>query len=252
MRTEIRTAKVETLPIAKIQFIKGNRDLYENHVQRMYDLIEENGFVDTIKVIKLRNKYYAAEGQHRIEALKMHNIKKIPCSIIDWVSSSFDDVQRYIIDLNAHNKGWNLYDYIKSWADDDKKDYVYLKEQIAKYNKNLSVGSISTCYDGHLRLHQQIRKGKFKIKDKELSDYILKELYNFVDKFGKAKANSKIVTNAAYRVLMFKGNKRKLLKAFLLVASSYITANKEPLPDGEKAFTYWFENSVVPFHNELK
>lgn len=252
MRTEIRTAEVKTLPINKIQFIKGNRDLYGNHVQRMYDLIQENGFVDTIKVIKLKNKYYAAEGQHRIEALKMHNIKKIPCSIIDWVSNSFDDVHRYIIDLNAHNKGWNLYDYIKSWADDEKKDYVYLKEQIAKYNKNLSVGSICTCYDGHVRLHKQIRKGKFEIKNKDFSNYILDELYNFVEKFGKAKANSKIVTNAAHRILMFKGDKIRLLKAFLLVASSYIAANKEPLPDGEKAFTYWFENAVVPFYKELK
>ena len=252
MRTEIRTAEVKTLPINKIEFIKGNRDLYENHVQRMYDLIQENGFVDTIKVIKLKNKYYAAEGQHRIEALKMHNIKKIPCSIIDWVSNSFDDVHRYIIDLNAHNKGWNLYDYIKSWADDEKKDYVYLKEQIAKYNKNLSVGSICTCYDGHVRLHKQIRKGKFEIKNKDFSNYILDELYNFVEKFGKAKANSKIVTNAAHRILMFKGDKIRLLKAFLLVASSYIAANKEPLPDGEKAFTYWFENAVAPFYKELK
>lgn len=252
MRTEIRTAKVETLPIAKIQFIKGNRDLYENHVQRMYDLIEENGFVDTIKVIKLRNKYYAAEGQHRIEALKMHNIKKIPCSIIDWVSNSFDEVHRYIIDLNAHNKGWNLYDYIKSWADDDKKDYVYLKEQIAKYGKNLSVGSIATCYDGQIRHHKLIRCGKFKITDKMFSDKLSKDLNSFIGKFGKRKANSKVMTSAAHHIFNFKGNRAKLLKAFLLVASSYITANKEPLPDGEIAFQYWFENAVVPFHNQIK
>jgi hypothetical protein len=66
----IKIAETKTLPINLIKFIDGNREVVESHVHKMYNLIEDNGFADTIKVVEKKGKYYAVEGQHRIAALK--------------------------------------------------------------------------------------------------------------------------------------------------------------------------------------
>ena len=99
----MNVSRVETLPLRKINMIDGNRDINQSHVQKMYDLIADNGFADTIKVVQRGKRYYAVEGQHRLESLRLHKIKEVPCSIIDWLGDDFEEIQSYIIDLNAHN-----------------------------------------------------------------------------------------------------------------------------------------------------
>ena len=94
----MRIAKFEMLPIDDINVIEGNRELVESHVQKMYELIAENGFADAIKVLKRRGKYYTLEGQHRIESLRLHKVKEVPCLIVDWLKDDFEEIQSYIID----------------------------------------------------------------------------------------------------------------------------------------------------------
>lgn len=246
----INISKVEMINISSIKFIDGNREINESHVQKMYNLINENGFADTIKVAEHNNKFYCLEGQHRIEALKLHKLKEVPCSIISWLGYDFEEIQQYVIDLNAHNKQWNIYDYTKSWADKKIYEYVHLRNQMISYQKTLSNGVVATCYDGVARSHPALKKGKLSFIHKSFSDDLIETLSNMVSKFGKNKLPAQVLRNAAQSILSFKGNKYKLLKSFQKAASNQITINKEPLADGDETFKYWFENVVMVYFQE--
>lgn len=241
----INISKVEMVNISSINFIDGNREINESHVQKMYNLINENGFADTIKVVKHNKKVYCLEGQHRIEALKLHKLKQVPCSIIDWLGYDFEEIQQYVIDLNAHNKQWNLYDYTKSWADKKIYEYVHLRNQMISYQKTLSNGVVATCYDGVARSHPALKKGKLSFIHKSFSDDLVETLSNMVARFGKSKLPSQILRNAATKIVLSKKDKYKLLNAFQKAATNHITINKAPLPDGDVSFNYWFENVVI-------
>jgi len=246
----INISKVEMINISSIKFIDGNREINESHVQKMYNLINENGFADTIKVAEHNNKFYCLEGQHRIEALKLHKLKEVPCSIISWLGYDFEEIQQYVIDLNAHNKQWNIYDYTKSWADKKIYEYVHLRNQMISYQKTLSNGVVATCYDGVTRSHPALKKGKLSFIHKSFSDDLIETLSNMVSKFGKNKLPAQVLRNAAQSIVLFKGNKYKLLKSFQKAASNQITINKEPLADGDETFKYWFENVVMVYFQE--
>lgn len=245
----INVSKVELMEISSIKFVDGNREINESHVQRMYNLITENGFADTIKVAEHNNEYYCLEGQHRVEALKLHGVKNLPCSIIDWLGYDFEEIQQYIIDLNAHNKQWNLYDYTKSWADKKIFEYVYLRNQMITYQKTLSNGVVATCYDGFLRTHLPLRKGKLTFINKKFSDDLVDTLSKLVTKFGKKNYGAQVLRLAARHILYSKEDRYGMLKAFQLASINHITINKEPLPDGDESFLYWFENTVKEYYN---
>lgn len=238
----IKIAEVKIVSLEDINFVKGNRKIYNKHVEKMYKLIGKYGFADTIKLVVIDGKYYAAEGQHRVRALKQHNIKEVPCSIIDWLGNDIEEIQKFIISLNAHNKKWDLIDDIKSWADLEKEDYVYLLEKITK-NKVLSVGSIVSCYDGVRRQHTRVKNGNLKITDKRFSEHLLKELTTFVEKVKKKKANSKITYCAAEKI--FNSDDRyDVLDAFVMCAETTILSD-QILPDGDKIFDEWWEKQVL-------
>ncbi len=243
----INIAKVKMIKISSIYTIDGNREINESHVQKMYNLINENGFADTLKVAEHNNKFYCLEGQHRVEALKLHNVNEVPCSVIDWLGYDFEEIQQYVIDLNAHNKQWNLYDYTKSWSDKKIFEYVHLRNQMINYQKTLSNGVVATCYDGVTRSHPALKKGKLIFINKSFSDSLTDTLSNMVAKFGKSKLPAQILRNAAKKIVLYKKNKYNLLNAFQKAAANHITINKEPLPDGDVSFDFWFENVVMQY-----
>jgi hypothetical protein len=242
-------SKVEVLPLTKISLIDGNRDINESHVQKMYDLIAENGFADTIKVVQRGKKYFAVEGQHRLESLRLHKIKEVPCSIIDWLGDDFEEIQSYIIDLNAHNKSWTLYDYVKSWSDKKIPNYVHLRNQMINYQKTLSNGVVATCYDGISRGHSPLKKGNLKFIDVTFSNDLVETLSKLVSKWGKRRLPAQILRHVA-TILMSSEDKYGLLKAFQFSTNTHLSSTQEPLPDGDESFAYWFENVVLEVYNK--
>lgn len=238
----INIAETKMLPIDSIKFIDGNREIVESHVQKMYDLIEDNGFADTIKVAKKKDSYYAVEGQHRIVALKLHNVSTIPCSIVDWLDEDFEEIQGFIIDLNAHNRTWTLYDYVKSWADKKIPEYTHLRNQMINYQKTLSNGVVATSYDGVVRAHPSIKNGSLKFVDKTFSDTLVDSLSKMVAKWGKKRLPAQVLRQAADNILNFKEDRYGMLRAFQIAAASHLTTSNEPMPDGDESFKYWFEH----------
>tara|TARA_R110000796_G_scaffold9655_2_gene32917 strand:+ start:5380 stop:6141 length:762 start_codon:yes stop_codon:yes gene_type:complete len=240
---QIKIAKTELLNSNIIETISGNRMTNKPHIQKMYSLIGKFGFADTIKVVKHKKKYYVLEGQNRLEALKQHKIDTVPCSVIDWIDGTFVDLQKFIISLNAHNRKWDLADYIHSYSSNKIREYLWLKKQIATYGKELSTGVIVTCYNGVMRSQNALKEGKLSFIDETFSDNLVYQFSILVKRFSKKQLPAQVLRQAAYLILK-KDDLYGYLKTFRLAVMNHLTVSKEPLPDGDEAFKYWFDNVV--------
>lgn len=248
----LKFAEVAMVATNKIHFVEGNRDVAESHKEKMKSLIEDYGFADTIKVMKEGNRYYAIEGQHRLKALKELGAKEVPCSIVDWLSTEdFDEVQNFIISMNAHNKQWTLYDYVKSYSDKGIEEYKHLRHQMIAYSKTLSNGVVATIYDGVLRAHSKLKKGNLTFMNKEVSDHVAENISNMVSKWGKKNLTSQALRHACY-IIINKDEPYAYLRAFKLAVSNHLSSSKEPLPDGDESFNFWFDTTVEETYNLLK
>jgi len=247
----INFAKVQMLNTNEIKFLDGNRDVAEPHKEKMKSLIEDFGFADTIKVAKSEGVYYALEGQHRLVALRDLGVKKIPCSIVDWVDSEdFDEIQTFIINMNAHNRAWVLFDYVKSFADKGIREYVTLKRAMIDYSKTLSNGVVATIYDGITRSHKSLKQGNLRFVNEALSDRMIEEFSNMVLKYGKKKLPAQHLRSAAHLIIK-SGDPYQFLRAYKLTVGNHLTATNEPLPDGDDSVTYWFENTVQDMYETI-
>jgi hypothetical protein len=245
-------AKVETLPIKKIDYVLGNRDLNNSHKEKMKSLIQDYGFADTIKVFKKGSRYYALEGQHRLQALRELGAESVPCSIVDWLDGEdFDDVQRFIIDLNAHNRVWSLYDYVKSFSENGVKEYKHLRSKMIEYQKVLSNGVVATIYDGVERGHKQLKNGTLKFVNQDLSDHVIEEFANMVAKWGKSNLPAQALRKAATLILRSE-DAYGYVNAFKYAVTNQITSTKTSIPDGDESFTLWFNNVVKDTYSLMR
>lgn len=246
MELKVHFAEVKMLPIDDLHLFDGNRDTQNSHIQRMVNLIEDNGFADTIKVASIKGKHYILEGQHRWEALKILNVEEVPCSIIDWLGEDFEEIQRYIVSLNSSNKNWNLYDYVKSWSEKKIPEYSHLRSQMIQYNKTLSNGVVATAFDGIMRGHKPLMNGKLSFIDKTASDTIAEEFSQLVAKYGKKKVPAQVLRQAAIRIIKSETIYEDL-RAFKKAVNSFLSASDTPLPDGDESFAYWYDQTIPEF-----
>lgn len=248
----LKFAEVAMIATEKIEFVEGNRDVAENHKEKMKSLIEDYGFADTIKVMKQGRRYYALEGQHRLRALTELGAKQVPCSVIDWLDAEdFDEVQNFIISMNAHNKQWNLYDYVKSYSDKGIEEYKHLRHQMITYSKTISNGVVATIYDGALRGHKSLKEGNLKFVNRDFSDHLAENISKMVSQWGKNNLPAQVLRKSCYLIL----NKQEpyaYLRAFKLAVSNHLSSSKEPIPDGDESVAFWFNNTVEETYKLLK
>jgi hypothetical protein len=248
----LKFAEVAMIATDKIEFVEGNRDVAENHKEKMKSLIEDYGFADTIKVMKQGRRYYALEGQHRLRALTELGAKSVPCSVIDWLDAEdFDEVQNFIISMNAHNKQWNLYDYVKSYSDKGMEEYKHLRHQMITYSKTISNGVVATIYDGALRGHNQLKQGNLKFINREFSDHLVENISKMVSQWGKTNLPAQVLRKSCYLILS-KEEPYAYLRAFKLAVSNHLSSSKEPIPDGDESVAFWFNNTVEETYKLLK
>jgi hypothetical protein len=62
---------------------------------------------------------------------------------------------------------------------------------------------------------------------------------------------AQVLRHAAKLIMNYKEDRYGMLKAFQLASSNHLSVNKDPLPDGDESFAYWFKNTVVEFYKNL-
>ena len=172
-------------PINKLKLAKVNRDLVENHSESFKTKLIDYGWMMPIVVSK---KGDLIEGHHRLKSAILLNQDTIPVYIVDWIDTNkAKEHLDTIISLNNGNKNWNTLDYLKAYIDFNQ-DYEKVYDIYEKNSSNITVGNVVNCYFGLTNAGDGFfKKGKATIKDEKFSDYILEELCNLSQKYGKNK-----------------------------------------------------------------
>ena len=246
----IKIGKIEVVNLNKVEFIKGNREVLDRHINRFSGLISKYGFLVVPTAIKKGNKYLILEGQHRKNALELLGVTEIPLYIVDWIDpDNFQEIQDTIININANNMKWRLYDYISSYSvnkdKDNCKQYIKLKNQIIKNRKYLSEGVIASIYDGVLRSHPNIKNGNLNFINESFSDNMLKAFKELVKKYGKKKIAANFTKHLAFHIHKNENSAKLLEESIKAVDYHFAIHSNEPLPDGDDVFNYWFDRVIL-------
>ena len=175
--TKIITYKTENY--SKFKKILGNRELSESNIKNIIKNIKENGLKPTIVIVN--EKFEIIDGQHRIEAFKRLHL---PVYYQVYEGLTLADC----LAMNTNGKVWTCNDYVDSYAQMGKQDYIDLKWYSRMYPE-FTLNSLATvlCNKSHGRTGDNIRKGMLQLiyKGKEAEERleyicnIYKQLKNF-------------------------------------------------------------------------
>lgn len=141
--------------------VNGNRHVNKYHVAQLVRSIEEKDLLEENPII-VNGFMEVIDGQHRLEAAKTLGV---PVYYVEREGASLDDIKR----LNVTNKAWTISDYLQSFIDQGKEDYMILKEFSETYKLPVTVslalltggGVESASGKGSRTFH--FRNGSFKV-----------------------------------------------------------------------------------------
>ena len=241
---EIKLGEMKMIKTKDLCFALGNRETYDAHINKFESLLSDYGFLDALKVVPSEDCFLIVEGQHRFEAGKRLGMEEFPCYVIDWLEGcDEDEIQNIIISLNANNMTWTIYDYVKSFADRGDEDYKTLKARMIQYRETLSNGVVASCHSGSARMHSAIKEGNFKNANNEFSEWLLSKLHQVVISDGKKNFPSRTLSIFVANVWKER-NDLKFVHLIIQEMRKHI-AFGQPLPDGDQAFTDWYEKIVT-------
>lgn len=111
--------KVTTIKLKDLKHLPFNRDIEFSHVKNLLSSIRLFGNNRVIYVIKTKAVtgkyyYYIADGQHYVEALKMHGETEIQASVVE--SNDITWMVNYIAVLNNAGKNWKIENYVEAFS----------------------------------------------------------------------------------------------------------------------------------------
>ena len=169
--------------ISELKMATVNRDTVTKHAENFKSKLNDFGWMMPIVV---SSKGDVIEGHHRIESAKLLNQKTIPAYIVYWIDTKTEEKHLdCIINLNNGNRAWANVDYLKAFSK-GIEEYNTVYNAYLTHGKTLSVGNIINCFFGQFSA-STFKKGKAKIKNKELAYYLLEKLSNLVVKHTKSR-----------------------------------------------------------------
>lgn len=154
---------------------KGNRDV--SRVKILMECIENHGFVKEWFII-VNSKMEVLDGQHRLEACKELGIP------VYFVINDKIDLTT-IQEANASTSKWKTIQFINSYAESGKEDYVKLSKFVDKYKK-IGLHTVIAVSEGSIHsggmTSKKISTGNYKfVETEEKVDFILNELNKYQD-----------------------------------------------------------------------
>lgn len=159
--------------------IRGNRDVYPGHVQKLRAAITRKNLLPYIPLL-LNEKMEVIDGQHRLEAAKL---EKLEISYVIIPGLKLEDVMA----LNTTSRGWSAADFVDGWIKAGKSDYEVLKD--VAHAAALSLGatagllmygptSVTNTGGGHAS--EAVRKGTFEVRYLEFAHTVINQLNDLV------------------------------------------------------------------------
>ena len=173
-------------PINKLKYAKVNRDMTVNHAENFKTKLIDYGWMMPIVASVTGD---VLEGHHRIESAKLLKQETVPAYIVDWVDTK--QVKEHldcIISLNNGNKAWSMFDYLKAFADENE-DYKIVYDAYMSNSNNVSVGNVINIFftRGTHSNNSKFKKGTAKIEDLKFAYYLLHNISNLYEKYGRRR-----------------------------------------------------------------
>ena len=151
---EVKGYIYETKDYDKFKKLVGNR--FVDHSDKIVESIKNCG--QLISPIVVNEKFEIIDGQNRFEAYKALGLP-VQYTIVNGYGIN------ECIAMNSVSKNWNVYDYIKSYAELGNEEYKFAQEMIDKYRPHMSTQTILAVISGNIDFfsNKAIRNGSFKI-----------------------------------------------------------------------------------------
>lgn len=155
--------------------LKGNRDLYPNHVKRLVTVIDRTPDFTRNNPIRVNKQLEVIDGQHRLAAFQEYassQNKTPPLFYLIDEDGSLHSARQ----LNAGQKPWIPLDYAKAYAEEGNKHYATYMRFAKKYRANHEI--LATLLSGNLqgRKTSSFRQGLFTVQDEKKAEEKLRML----------------------------------------------------------------------------
>jgi hypothetical protein len=152
--------------------VGGNRQVNHGHVAHLISSIAKKNMLKDNPIL-VNEKYEIIDGQHRVHAARALGVP-IYFKIVS--GTALAEVQL----LNAHNKPWELRDYLDSYIALNNRDYIELDEFCSTYELSISMGImlLSDFTSRPKELLRLFRDGDFKVANKEKAVEFADRIYD--------------------------------------------------------------------------
>lgn len=128
----------KTTDLRKFKTVHENRPIDQRHVKRLENLIQRNGWLDSVIVV---NKDMGVlDGQHRIEALRDIQSKTGEEFTVQYIMTDNPDLSPEAI--NIAQKNWNTADYVHLIAERGNVSYKYIDQLFKQFSPPFAKSTI--------------------------------------------------------------------------------------------------------------
>lgn len=185
---------LETKNYEMFRFGPWNRDISEKNLHKIDKDVQKNGWKK--HPITVNEKMEVIDGQHRLVYAKTHNL---PVYYIVINDLTVEDC----VTMNNVRTAWSLQDYIKLYASQGNECYQRLQKLLGEYSFATASQLISLLKNqcANSNLSGKIRKGEFKLTDKEIRD--IKDKFDFLQELEPYVKSVKGRTSSLYQAIAF-------------------------------------------------
>jgi hypothetical protein len=183
---------------SNFKFDKTNRPIDEEHVEQLFDAINENNLLHLFPII-VSTDGYIRDGQHRIKAAEALDV---PVYYIVSNDMRIEDVPR----VTARVSKWTAEEYLHHYVARNSPEYVKLRDFVDEYPFLSVTRAIKLC--GHSQgknLMDTFRDGTFQANDMRFARKVARALLdfkeagiNFYDQGRFVDAIANLIANAEY------------------------------------------------------
>lgn len=171
------TTKMKTTNYTQFSFKKTNRGISRSKVEQLKNNILKFGYDENYPVLINKN-FEIQDGQHRFKACQELNVE------VNY-NYAKHETDEYMRSLNIVSSGWELMDYISSYANEGIKTYVELLAFKELHKINTTIALVVFCPNTKPK---DIREGKA-LKVNQSAEKIMNLMKMFSDlDFGNKKA----------------------------------------------------------------
>lgn len=194
MADQVIAKVLTTKDYRKFKHLEGNRDVTDIRARKIRASIDNNGYI--FNPIIVNEKFEIIDGGGRKEVLEELGL---PVDYIVRPGLSVKDCQA----LNTASSIWKQIDYINSYADLGKLDYVYLRNLIIRYPEIPTTSILSAVMDLVCVNNKAVMRGELKCSEQRYNEVadLLAYASRFMDTIKQCRTKTR--TNLMIGALIF-------------------------------------------------